>query len=514
MFLVFNRGRKSMKVFSSLLLIAALSVIPALHPVAALALPNAQGQSSASNFQRLTVMKSKLEAMRRSLSSAIAAMNSGDKADKQKNADDPRERLRSLDKEVGSILSEVNDLITKEEKAEKYDTAQLGSLETSVTELNTRVESGLQSTAGARTGETANYRPKEKGGRRFFGLFPGKKNDKYDELIGTVSAGRDRVLFITAAKEVRDGRHETGRLLFTTIINTYPDSRYLALAKLAIADSFYIEGTTSSLIQAGQAYEDWRTYFPTDQLADDALLKVAETEMRQMGLSDRDISHARKAEQRLKALLQRYPQTDLRQQAELRLRQVQDNLAMHNLQVARFYYDSRYSHKKGGLKGAQDRLKEITEKWPSFCLMDEVLFRYATTFLEEEEPDEAAKLYQQIVRDFPNSEYVEKAKEQLNIIGAAIPDPDPIKKDLPPCEKPGFMANLMQQISGSAGVTTSRDGILISRDGEGTDLIDKAITNNGELPENVQPVIQRTAPTPNVSERPRTTQTPAPSPKP
>ncbi len=379
--------------------------------------------------------------------------------------------------------------------------------------MNTRVESGLQSTASARTGETANYRPKQKSGRRFFGLLPGKKNDKYEELTGTVAPGRDRVLFIEAAKEVRGGRHETGRLLFTTIINTYPDSRYLALAKLAIADSFYIEGTTSALIQAGQAYEDWRTYFPTDQLADDALLKVAETEMRQMGLSDRDISHARKAEQRLKALLQRYPQSDLRQQAELRLRQVQDNLAMHNLQVARFYYDSRYSHKKGGLKGAQDRLKEIVEKFPNFCLMDEVLFRYATTFLEEEEPDEAAKLYQQIVRDFPNSEYVEKAKEQLEIIGAPIPDPDPIKKDLPPCEKPGFMANLMQQISGSAGVTTSRDGILITRDGEGTDLIDKAISNNGELPENVQPVIQRTTPTPNVSERPRTTQTPCAEPE-
>ncbi|HEX5704766.1 MAG TPA: outer membrane protein assembly factor BamD [Pyrinomonadaceae bacterium] len=507
---VFNRGRSSMKVFSSLLLIAALSVVPVLHPVAAYA----QGQNSASNYQRLTVMKSKLEAMRRSLSSAIAAMNSGDKADKEKNADDPRERLRGLDKEVGSILSEVNDLIGKEEKAEKYDSTQIGSLETSTTELNTRVESGLQSTASARTGETANYRPKQKSNRRLFGLLPGKKNDKYDELTGTVAPGRDRVLFIEAAKEVRGGRHETGRLLFTTIINTYPDSRYLALAKLAIADSFYIEGTTSALIQAGQAYEDWRTYFPTDQLADDALLKVAETEMRQMGLSDRDISHARKAEQRLKALLQRYPQTDLRQQAELRLRQVQDNLAMHNLQVARFYYDSRYSHKKGGLKGAQDRLKEIVEKFPNFCLMDEVLFRYGTTFLEEEEPDEAAKLYQQIVRDYPNSEYVEKAKEQLEIIGAPIPDPDPIKKDLPPCEKPGFMANLIQQISGSAGVTTSRDGILITRDGEGTDLIDKAISNNGELPENVQPVIQRTTPAPTVSERPRTTQTPAPSPKP
>lgn len=513
MFFVFNRGHNSMKVLSSFLLIAALSVIPFVPPAVASALPSAQGQNDASNIQRLNIMKSRLEAMRRSLSSAIAAMNSGDKGD-TKNADDPRERLRGLDKEAGSLLSEVNDIHTKEEKAEKYDTSRLGSLETSITELNTRIESALQSTASARTGETANYRPKQKSGRRFFGLLPGKKNNKYDELTGTVAPGRDRVLFIEAAKEVRGGRHETGRLLFTTIINTYPDSRYLALAKLAIADSFYLEGTTSSLIQAGQAYEDWRTFFPTDQLADDALLKVAEAEMRQMGLSDRDISHARKAEQRLKALLQRYPQSDLRQQAEMRLRQVQDNLALHNLQVARFYYDSRYSHKKGGLKGSQDRLKEIVEKYPNFCLMDEVLFRYATTFQEEEEPDEAAKLYQQLVRDFPNSEYVEKAKEQLNIIGAAIPDPDPIKKDLPPCEKPGFMANLMQQISGSANVTTSRDGILITRDGEGTDLIDRAISNNGELPENVQPVIQRTTPTPNTSERPRTTQTPSPSPKP
>lgn len=476
----------------------------------AFAQQGSQGQSDLSNMQRLNVMKSKLEAMRRSLSAAIAAINSSDKGDKEKNPDDPRERLRGLDKEAGSILSEVNDLHTKEEKAEKYDTSRLGGLEQSIIELNTRVDAALQSTASARSGETANYRPKEKSKRRLFGLLPGKKNDKYDELTGTIAPGRDRVLFIEAAKEVRHGNHETGRLLFTTIINTYPDSPYLPLAKLAIADSFYLEGTTSSLTQAGQAYEDWRTFFPTDQLADDALLKVAETEMRQMGLSDRDISHARKAEQRLKALLQKYPQSDLRPQAEERLREVQDNLAMHNLQVARFYYDSRYSHKKGGLKGAQDRLREIVEKYPNFCLMDEVLLRFATTFQEEEEPDEAAKLYQQLVRDYPNSEYVDKAKDQLNIIGAPIPDPDPIKKDLPPCPKPGFMQNMMQQITGSANVTTNSDGILITRHGEGTDLIDRAIANGGELPENVQPVIQRTTPT----ERPRVTQTPTATPKP
>src|SRR2546426_1437111 len=488
-------------------------------------------QSGLSNLQRLDVMRSKLEAMRRSLDSAIAGLNAKDAGDSKKNPDDPRERLRSLEKEVGSVLSEVNDLHTKEERSEKYDTSKLEGLETSVAELNTRVEAALQATAAARTAGTetsSDYHPKpQKGKRRLLGLLPGKSNDKYAELTGTVAPGRDRVLFVEAAREVRKGNHETGRLLFTTIITTYPDSPYLPLAKLAIADSFYLEGTTSSLIQAGQAYQDWLTYFPTDSLSCDAMLKVAETEMRQMGLADRDISHARKAEQRLKVMLQQCPKTRLRPDTELRLREVQDNLAMHNLQIARFYYDARYKPSKGvkgGLKGAQDRLKEIVEKYPNFCLMDEVLFRYATTYQDEEEPDESAKLYQQLVRDYPNSPYVEKAKEQLNIIGAAIPEPDPIKKDLPQCEKLGFMANMMQQITGSANVTTNHDGILITKNGEGNDLIDQAINNNGVLPEGVQPVIQRSAParpvvpannsSPPTNSATRTTPTTTPTPQP
>ena len=503
------------------LFVAVLFASPLAQSRAAFA-QGTQPQSDLSSMQRLNVMRSKLEAMRRSLTSAIAAMNSNDTKSKEKNLDDPRERLRGLDKEVGSLMSEVSEITGKEERAEKYDPTRLGSLETSVTELSARVEAALQSTASARTGDTTpNYRPKEKSKRRLFGLLPGKKSNKFEDLTGTIAPGRDRVLFIEAAHEVRKGSHETGRLLFTTIINTYPDSPYLPLSKLAIADSFYLEGTTSALIQAAQAYQDWITFFPTDQLADDAMLKVAEAEMRQMGLSDRDITHARKAEQRLKALLQQYPRTPLRAEVETRLREVQDNLAMHNLQIARFYFDARYVHKKGGLKGSQDRLKEIVDKYPNFCLMDEVLFRYATTFQEEEEPDEAAKLYQQLVRDYPNSEFVEKAKEQLTIIGANIPDPDPIKKNLPPCEKPTFMQNVMQQITGSANVTTNRDGVLITRNGEGSDLIDKAISNNGELPENVQPVIQRNTPAPQPNQssvapanqtRPRETQTPTPKP--
>lgn len=454
----------------------------------ALAQSSPKPSSDLGTVQRLDVMQSKLESLRRSLTSAIASMPAASDKKEKASADSPREILRNLDKEVGSILSEVNDIRGKQERSERYDTTTLDRLESSVAEIATRVEAGLQSTASARTATVSTSPSKKKKKGKLFGLFGGGGDDKYAELTGTVATGRDRVLFEEAAKEVRKGRHDTGRLLFTTIINTYPDSAFLPLAKLAIADSFYLEGTTSALIQAAQAYQDWLTFFPTDPLADDAMLKVAEAEMRQMGLPDRDINHARKAEQRLKALMQQFPQSQLRPEVEARLREVQENLAMHNFQVGNFYLEARYQTNKGGLKGAQSRYKEIVEKYPNFSYMDEVLFKLANTYREEEEPDEAAKYYQQILRNYPNSEFTEKAKEQLNIIGAPIPDPDPARKAVASPVRPGFMGNLMQQVTGRAEVNVRRDGILISKDGkEGNDLIDEALKYNGQLPEKTTP---------------------------
>jgi len=447
------------------------------------------GPAELSDAQRLDVMTSKLELMRRSLNSALSAMAPADKSkDKKANPDDPAVRLRNLEKDVSSLITEVNDLRTKNDKAEKFDPTSLDRLESAVAEMSPRVDSALQQTAGAKNAvanSAASSNKKKKKG--FLGIFGGG-DDKYAELTGAPVAGRDRVLFEEAAKEVRKNNYDTGRLLFSTIINTYPDSPFLSLAKLAIADSFFLEGTTSALIQAAQAYQDWLTFFPTHPLADDAMLKVAESEMRQMGLPDREITHAKKAELRLKVLLQQYPKSSLRPLVEDRLREVQENLAMHNLAVARFYQTARYEQGKGGLKGAQGRLKEIVEKYPCFSYNDEVLYRLATTYQAEEEPDEAAKYYQQVVQQFPQSEFNEKAREQLNIIGAPIPE----KITPNECAKKsqlGFVGSLMQQVSGKAEVSFNKDGVLISKDGkEGTDLIDEALKYNGELPENRIPV--------------------------
>lgn len=442
----------------------------------------AQGTGEGTPAQRLEIMRSKLDSIRRSLNSAVASMNAKEGNDKAA-PDDPRTRLRGLEQEASSILSEVNDLKSKQERAERIETADLGKLETSIADLNTRAQAALQSTASeVRNGPVAPKENKKKKKGKLFGLFGGGGDNKYAELTDAVAPGRDRELFEVAAKEVRKGSYDTGRLLFNTIITTYPDSPFLPLSKLAIADSFYLEGTTSGLIQAAQAYQDWLTFFPTDPLSDRVMLKVAEAEMRQMGLADRDVTRARKAEQRLKAILQQFPKTPLRPEIELRLTQVQENLGIHSLRIARFYQD-KYERGDGGFKGAQSRLREILEKYPNFSYRDEVLFRQGWLYIQEEEPDEAAKYFQQVVRDFPNSDYVEKAKEELTKIGAPIPEPDPIKLNIPKPERPGMISNILNEIAGSADVTVNNNGVLISKSSkEGGDLIDQALANQGQIP--------------------------------
>ena len=183
---------------------------------------------------------------------------------------------------------------------------------------------------------------------------------------------------------------------------------------------------------------------------------------------------------------------------------------MHSYQIGNFYLEPRYKRGKGGLKGAQSRYKEVIDKYPNFSFRDEVLFKLAYTYQQEEEPDEAAKYYQDMLRNFPNSAYAEKAKEQLSIIGVPIPEPDPARRNIAPPERSGFVGNLVQQFMGKADVTFNSDGILISRDKkEGReDLIDEAVKYNGQLPSNVTPIapVQRTirqAP-PNPTPRPPT----------
>ncbi|MEJ7709139.1 MAG: hypothetical protein WKF84_04600 [Pyrinomonadaceae bacterium] len=75
-----------------------------------------------------------------------------------------------------------------------------------------------------------------------------------------------------------------------------------------------------------------------------------------------------------------------------------------------------------------------------------------------------------------------KASEQLGVIGALVPEADPIKKTLAPPARPSLTSKILMEVIGSPDLTVSRDGVLISRDDKAQDLLAAALERGGVLP--------------------------------
>ena len=159
--------------------------------------------------------------------------------------------------------------------------------------------------------------------------------------------------------------------------------------------------------------------------------------------------------------------------------------------------------------------------------MDEVLYKLAVTYLLEEETDQAARYFQRIVSDYPNSEYVDKSKEQLGLIGATIPPPNPERANVLPPEDVSFFQNFKNQLFGIYPMTIDKNGVLMTKDfsKDRFELIDQIIENQGDITANQIPkalttVIRDDRPTqaskaPNVNQVPNAvTDTPPPVKKP
>src|SRR5271170_6099272 len=67
----------------------------------------------------------------------------------------------------------------------------------------------------------------------------------------------DKVLYDKSMAEIKRAHLIEARLSLQTLVNTYPDSEYLAKAKLAVADSYFKEGGTSNMTQAIEEYKNF-----------------------------------------------------------------------------------------------------------------------------------------------------------------------------------------------------------------------------------------------------------------
>jgi outer membrane protein assembly factor BamD len=244
------------------------------------------------------------------------------------------------------------------------------------------------------------------------------------------SAEPDKLLYERAEKDIKSGKYIVGRLALQTLINTYPDSEYLAKAKLGLADSYYKEGGTSNLIQAIEEYKNFIVFFPFLDEASYAQMQVGMSHYRMMQKPDRDPSQAQAAEDELRTFLLKYPQSSLVPEAEQHLREVQEVLADGDFRVARFYYI------KQDYRASAARLMEVSERYPLYSQSDEALSMLGDIYLRAKQvsrneddknhwADLAAECYSRIVQDYPLSKLVTEAKAHLKSMGMSVPAADP-----------------------------------------------------------------------------------------
>ena len=234
------------------------------------------------------------------------------------------------------------------------------------------------------------------------------------------TAEPDKILYDKSMDDIKHGRHEVGRLNLQTLINTYPDSEYLAKAKLAIADSYYKEGGTANTTQAIQAYQDFGVFFPMLPEAAYAQLQVAMAHFRQMEKPDRDRTQAREAEDAFQVFLQKYPKDPLADKATQYLREVQEVLAEGDFRIGYFYYTTR-----GDKRAAASRLTAVVTRYPLYSKADRALWMLGSIWEGTEKKELAAPYYARIVREYPLSPLVPQAKDKLKALKAPVPQADP-----------------------------------------------------------------------------------------
>jgi outer membrane protein assembly factor BamD len=277
----------------------------------------------------------------------------------------------------------------------------------------------------------------------------GCSNKKAVNPLGKVASVQpDKVLFDKAMEAMKRNRFDVARMTLQTLINTYPDSEYIARAKLAVGDSWYAEGGTASLAQAEQEYRDFQTFFPNMPEAAEAQLKIANIQYQQMEKADRDFTHAKRAEDEYRNLIMQYPDNPkLVAEGKARLLEVQEVLAEREFDIGRFYY------LKMSYAASIARLQSMVDKYPLYSKVDEALYILGQNYEAQiarirlapsctgpgtppgcvgetfkanaiaNDTKEASEKYDKIITRYPLMDRVDDAKRRLAALNQPIPRP-------------------------------------------------------------------------------------------
>jgi outer membrane protein assembly factor BamD len=210
---------------------------------------------------------------------------------------------------------------------------------------------------------------------------------------------------------MEDEKYFRARDYLTHAYEVEPNSVAGREGLLLAADSFYLDGGRSNLVQAEARYRDFINRFPTSDRAPYAQFQIANSLAQRMGRPDRDLSATEEALTAYQDLIRLYPTSEYAAQAREKIRLVKENLAEHEFLIGDFYL--RYQLPPA----AVSRFEYLLENYPAYSEKDKVLYKLGVAYLDSRQPEKARDTFERLEREFPRSEYLAELPE--------VPEPQP-----------------------------------------------------------------------------------------
>jgi outer membrane protein assembly factor BamD len=217
----------------------------------------------------------------------------------------------------------------------------------------------------------------------------------------------DKFLFDRGTTELNEKHWLTAREFFKQVTETYTQSPYRPDAKLAIGDSYLGENTAESLVLGINEFQEFLAFYPTHARADYAQYKLGMAHFKQMRAAERDQTETRAAIREFEIFIPRYPNSALLPEVRARLRDSRDRLSQSEFLVGRFYYRINW------YQGAIQRLDGILKQDAAFTRRDGVYYYLAESYIKLKREGEALPLFEKLIDEFEQSEYLEDARKRL-----------------------------------------------------------------------------------------------------
>jgi len=197
-------------------------------------------------------------------------------------------------------------------------------------------------------------------------------------------------------------------LMYEKVLSGFPKPQVAEAAKFSMATC---RMGMEEYDFAATEFRDFIDAYPKSDLVDNAMYLAARCYLKQAPRIERDQARTAEALSELNLLLRKYPDTDVRKEAEDGMMEARSRLAEKEYLNGQLYY------KLGDYKSARIYFDHVVRDYGDTAWAGEALLAKGLAFERQGMNEDARQIYEQLLRDVPSGSSGQEAARRLKRLG-------------------------------------------------------------------------------------------------